>query len=176
MESLERLLVDQLKDIYNAENQLIKALPRLAKKASSPRLREAITKHLQETQEQVKRLDQAAKILSCRLTGKKCAAMMGLIEEGKEILEMEGRSPLVDSGICGAAERVEHYEMAAYGHAKAIAMQLGQREVADLLQQNLAEEVAAARLLTEIDEAESIPAAGSSMEEPAEESMAAARG
>ena len=157
MESLQELLVDQLKDIYNAEHQLLKALPRMAKKASSSTLKQALTNHLKETESQIKRLDTIGKELDTKLTGKRCAAMLGLVEEGKEVLEEDGKSPLIDADLGGAGLRVEHYEMAAYMAAKSIAEKLGETKVAGLLQQNLEEEIAAAEKLEQIAVTESLP-------------------
>jgi len=159
MESLQELLNEQLKDIYNAEHQLLKALPRMAKKASSATLRQALTNHLKETETQIKRLDAVGKELGTKLTGKRCAAMMGLMEEGKEVLEEEGRNALIDVALGGAGLRVEHYETAAYSAAKAIAEKLGETKVVGLLQQNLDEEIAASEKLEEIAASESLPEA-----------------
>ncbi len=169
MESVQELLIEELKDIYNAEHQLLKALPRLAKKASSETLKQALTSHIKDTENQVKRLDSIAKELDTKLTGKRCAAMLGLVEEGKEVLEEEGRSPLIDAALGCAGLRVEHYEMAAYMSAKAIAEQLGETKVAGLLQQNLDEEIAAAQKLEQISKSESLPQAHESESDTEEE-------
>ena len=158
MNTLDELLEDQLKDLYSAESQLLKALPKLAKKASSQTLKDAMQEHLEETQGQVERLDKIGKILEIKLTGKKCKAMEGLIEEGKEVLEEKGQSPVIDAALIGAAQRVEHYEMAAYGTAKAMAEHLGHDKVAKLLDETLAEESAADEKLTEISIDEVLPA------------------
>jgi ferritin-like metal-binding protein YciE len=157
--TLDKLLIDELKDLYNAENQLVKALPKLAKKASTPRLAEAFNEHLEETRNHVSRLDTISKTLGVKLTGKKCAAMEGLIEEGKEILEEQDEGPVMDAALIGAAQRVEHYEIAAYGTARTMAEILGQDEVARLLQQTLDEEGAADKLLTQISEKDVLPVA-----------------
>ena len=154
MDTLTELLVDELKDIYSAENQLIKALPKMAKKASSEALSAAFTKHLGETQNHVKRLESIGQELGIKLTGKKCHAMEGLVEEGKEVLEEEGKSAVIDAALIGAAQRVEHYEMAAYGTVRAMAEVLGQQSVAKLLQQTLNEEKAADEKLTGLAENE----------------------
>ncbi len=161
MDTLQELLVDQLKDIYNAENQLLKALPKLAKKASSETLKKAFLDHLEQTRGHVERLDQVGQSLSAKLTGKKCAAMEGLVKEGQEILEEEGQSPVIDVALVGAAQRVEHYEMAAYGNVRAIAEKLGHSEVVDLLQETLDEEGVADKLLTQISQDELLDAANS---------------
>ena len=115
--SLDRLLEDQLKDLYSAENQLVKALPKMAKRASSGGLKEAITSHLEETKQHVERLDRIGQTLGVKLSGKKCKAMEGLIEEGAEALESDGPGPVIDAALIAAAQRVEHYEIAAYGTA-----------------------------------------------------------
>ena len=154
MDSLQSLLEDELKDLYNAENQLVKALPKMAKKASNPKLKQAFTSHLAETEGHVKRLDRIAKLIDAKLTGKKCHAMEGLIDEGKEIMSEDGEEAVIDAALIGAAQRVEHYEIAAYGTVRAIAEQLGQKEVVRLLQQTLDEEGAADKKLTAIAEGE----------------------
>jgi ferritin-like metal-binding protein YciE len=159
MDTLEELLEDELKDIYSAENQLIKALPKLAKKASSNTLKEAITSHLVETKNHVTRLEQVGKILEIKLTGKKCHAMAGLVEEGNEVIEEDGQGAVIDAALIGASQRVEHYEMAAYGTVKAIAKQLGQTEVVAILQETLDEEGAADKKLTAIASKEILPSA-----------------
>jgi ferritin-like metal-binding protein YciE len=157
--TLDKLLIDELKDLYNAENQLVKALPKMAKSASTPRLAEAFNEHLEETRNHVSRLDAISKHLGVKLTGKKCAAMEGLIEEGKEILEEQDEGPVMDAALIGAAQRVEHYEIAAYGTARTMAEILGQEEVAKLLQETLDEEGNADKLLTQISMKEVLPAA-----------------
>jgi len=159
MNSLSELLEDELKDIYNAEQQLIKALPKMAKKASSSKLQTTITKHLGETEEQVKRLEMIGQELGIKLTGKKCHAMEGLIEEGKEVIEEDGDDAVMDVALIGAAQRVEHYEIAAYGTARAMAEKLGHSKVAKLLQKTLDEESAADKKLTQIAESEVLGAA-----------------
>jgi ferritin-like metal-binding protein YciE len=150
MDTLAELFADELKDIYNAENQLLKALPKMAKKASSQTLSAAITKHLGQTENHVKRLSSVAEELGIKLTGKKCHAMEGLIAEGKEILEEKGQSSVIDAALIGASQRIEHYEMAAYGTVRAMAETLGHRKVAKILQETLDEESAADEKLTEI--------------------------
>ena len=154
MNSLSDLLEDELKDLYSAENQLVKALPKMAKKASSAELKSAFTDHLEETKGHVERLTKIGKRLDITLTGKKCKAMEGLVEEGSEILEEDGEPAVLDAALIGAAQRVEHYEIAAYGTVRAIAEQLGQTEVVDLLQETLDEEGAADKKLTQIAEGE----------------------
>ena len=152
LDTLNDLLEDELKDIYNAEGQLLKTLPKMAKKASSDALKAAFTSHLKETEGHVKRLEEVGKLLEINLKGKTCHAMEGLIEEGKEILEEDGEGAVIDATLIGAAQRVEHYEIAAYGTVRAIAEQLGHDEVVELLQQTLDEERAADKNLTEVAE------------------------
>lgn len=154
MTTLHGLFVAELKDIYNAEHQLLKAIPKLAKKAASPALKDAFTGHLKQTENQVERLNTAGKILGVKLTGKKCAAMEGLVKEGGEILEEEGQNAVIDAALIGAAKRVEHYEIAAYGMIRAMAQELGHVTLANLLQETLDEEGAADKKLTIIAEEE----------------------
>lgn len=154
LDSLAKALQDQLRDLYSAENQLLKALPRMAKGASSPALRKAIESHLDETRGHVERLEKAADLMEFKPGGKKCKAMEGLIAEGKEVLEEDGEGPVIDVALIAAAQRVEHYEIAAYGAARAMAERLGQTKVAKLLQETLDEEGAADVKLTAISEDE----------------------
>jgi ferritin-like metal-binding protein YciE len=149
---LEELLVDELKDLYSAENQIIKALPKMSKAASSPELRRAFERHLEETRKQVDRLEQIGEALDVRLTGKKCKGMEGLIEEGKEIMSEDFEDSAMDAGLIGAAQKVEHYEIAAYGTARAHAAILGYNKAAKLLQQTLDEEGATDKKLTALAE------------------------
>jgi ferritin-like metal-binding protein YciE len=149
---LEELLVDELKDLYSAENQIIKALPRMAKAASSPELKRAFERHLEETRRQVERLDQIGQALEVKLTGKKCKGMEGLIEEGKEIMEEDFDDNAIDAGLIGAAQKVEHYEIAGYGTARTHAEMLGYTKAAKLLQQTLDEEGATDKKLTQLAE------------------------
>ena len=155
--SLDKLLEHELKDLYSAEGQLLKALPKMAKAATNPALKKAFTSHLQETKGQVKRLDQVGQILGMKLKGKKCKAMEGLLEEGKEILEAEGDEALLDSAMIGAAQKVEHYEISAYGTARTLAEHMGNSQVAKLLQQTLDEESAADEKLTKISVDQVLP-------------------
>jgi len=149
---LEELLVDELKDIYSAENQIIKALPRMAKAVSSPELRRALEKHLDETKRQVERLNQIGESLEIKLTGKKCKGMEGLIEEGKELLQEDLDENALDAGLIGAQQKIEHYEIAAYGTARTHAQLLGYNKIAKLLQQTLDEEGATDKKLTALAE------------------------
>jgi ferritin-like metal-binding protein YciE len=164
MDTLQELFEDELKDLYSAENQLLKALPKMAKKAASETLQAAFTAHLEETEGQVDRLTKIGELMEIKLTGKKCKAMEGLVEEGKEVLEEEGRSAVIDAALIGAAQRVEHYEIAAYGTAKAFAEQLGLTEVAELLSETLDEESAADEKLSTISLEEVLPATEASDE------------
>lgn len=150
METLRELFEDQLKDLYSAEQQLVKALPRMAKKASSETLRQGINDHLKQTEEQAQRLERIASELEFKISGKKCKAMEGLIAEGKEVLEEDGDDAVLDAALIAAAQRVEHYEIAAYGTAVAIADQLGLKEASKILQETLAEEKEADEHLTDI--------------------------
>ncbi len=159
MPTITKLLEDQLKDIYNAETQLVKALPKMAKKASSRGLKEAIASHLEETKHQVERLDQISQTLGIKLSGKKCKAMEGLIEEGAEVLDAEGPGPVIDLALIAAAQRVEHYEISAYGSARTFAGHLGHEDVVELLQETLDEESAADEKLTSLSEKEILPTA-----------------
>ena len=144
-------LIEELKDLYSAENQLLRALPKMEKKASNPKLKEAFKGHLEETQGQIERLDEIGKILEVKLSGKTCKAMKGLIEEGSEVIEEESENDaLIDALLIGAAQRVEHYEMAGYGGAQAMALELGEKEVVSLLEQTLQEEVGADKKLSSI--------------------------
>jgi ferritin-like metal-binding protein YciE len=144
------LLVHELKDLYSAENQLLKALPKMAKAATSDELKEAFEKHLEQTEGQVERLDRIAKQLGETMKGKKCKAMEGLIEEAKEVLEEDAEPVLLDLAMIGAAQKVEHYEIAGYGTARTLAELAGEDDVAEILQETLDEEGETDKLLTEI--------------------------
>jgi ferritin-like metal-binding protein YciE len=152
LETLRDLLVHELRDIYNAEQQIIKALPKMVKAAENPTLAQALQTHLRETEEQVVRLERVFEELGVPARGRKCKGMEGLIEEGKEILEEEGGTAVKDAALIGAAQKVEHYEMAAYGTVKSMAELLGLGTVVQLLDQTLQEEMAADELLTHIAE------------------------
>ncbi len=149
---LEELLVDELKDLYSAENQIVKALPRMAKAAGSFELKRAFERHLEETKRQVERLDQIGDQLDVRMTGKRCKGMAGLIEEGSELIGEDLDQDALDAGLIGAAQKVEHYEIAAYGTARTHAEMLGYTKVARLLQQTLNEEGATDKKLTQLAE------------------------
>ena len=152
MESLKELYVDELKDLYSAEKQLVKALPKMAKNATNPELQEAFTKHLEETEGHVERLEQIFEMLGERAGGKKCKGMEGLIEEAKELLEEDAAEEVLDAGLISKAQHVEHYEIAGYGTVRTYAQQLGLDDQAELLQQTLDEESSANELLTQIAE------------------------
>jgi len=153
IDSLNALLVDELRDLYDAEKRLTKAIPKLAKKATNDDLRSALEEHLQETEQQVQRLEQAFEHLGERAKAKPCAGMKGIIEEGDEhVGEDYDDDDLRDAVIIGSAQRVEHYEIAAYGTAIAHARLLEHTDVVDLLEESLAEEHAADQKLTEIAE------------------------
>ncbi|MFT4113328.1 ferritin-like domain-containing protein [Silvibacterium sp.] len=138
--SLNELLVEELRDLYSAENQLTKALPRLAKGAEDQELKDGFTQHLEQTKEHVERLKQVFSILEEKPTGKHCNGMEGLIEEGKEALGEEFEGDVYDLGLIGAAARVEHYEIAGYTAAIAMADALGQGEIVERLKETLKEE------------------------------------
>lgn len=150
IKTLEDLLIDELKDLYSAENQLVKALPKMAKTAESKELRAAFEEHLKQTQNQVVRLERVCKDLGVSPKGKKCVGMEGLIEEGKEIMtEAEEVGPM-EAGMIGAAQKVEHYEIAAYGTAIAHARQLGFNNVVSVLEKTLEEEKLTDEKLTKL--------------------------
>jgi len=158
LETLRDLINDQLKDLYSAETQLVKALPKMAKHVSSPTLKQAIENHLEETKRHVERLQQVGQLMQCnKLSGKKCKAMEGLIEEGEEALDADGCECVIDAAIIAAAQRVEHYEMAAYGTARTMVELLGNNEAVSLLQQTLDEEKNADSKLSQVAEQEIYP-------------------
>lgn len=149
-DGLRELFVDSLKDIYWAEKALTKALPKMAKNASSENLISTINDHLTVTQEQVTRLEQIFELIGEKASAKKCEAMEGLIKEGESIMEETQQGPVRDAGIIGASQKIEHYEIATYGTLAAFAHTLGEDEALDLLQQTLDEEKEADTLLTEV--------------------------
>jgi ferritin-like metal-binding protein YciE len=165
LDTLKKLYVEELRDLYNAENQLLKALPKMAKGASSDELRQAFEDHLEETKGHVERLDEIFEELDESPKGKTCKAMKGLVEEGSEILEEEGEESVLDAGIIAAAQKVEHYEIASYGTVRTWATLLGEEEAADLLQQTLDEEGEADKRLNELAEEIVNPEALSESEE-----------
>jgi ferritin-like metal-binding protein YciE len=151
--SLHEVLTDYVRDLYNAESQLLKALPRMAKAATAPDLRAAFDRHLGETRTQIERLDRVCVDLGIRPKGKTCHAMKGLIEEGQEVMSSTGDPAAKDAALIGAAQKIEHYEIASYGTARTFARVLGEAAAADLLQQTLDEEEATDERLTALAEA-----------------------
>ena len=154
MENLQDLLIEEMKDIYNAEGQLLKAMPKMAKKATNPKLKKAFETHLRETEGQIKRLEQAFEKLGEKAKGKKCHAMEGLLEEGKEIMSEDMEDEVMDAALIAAAQKVEHYEIASYGTVRTWANLLGLKDVERLLQQTLDEEGKTDKLLTQLAESE----------------------
>ena len=152
LKTLKDLYVSELKDLYNAEHQLLKALPKMAKAASSPALAKAFTDHLAETEQQIERLETIFVELEIGPKGKKCKAMEGLLEEGKEVMAEDSDPSVKDAALISAAQRVEHYEMAGYGCVRTFARLLGFDDAADLLQETLDEEGTADKKLTELAE------------------------
>lgn len=152
VKTIEDLFIHSLSDIYSAEKQLTRALPRLARAASSPDLADAFTTHLEETHGQIERLDKVVELLGIKLKRIKCAAMEGLVEEGKEVIEEIEEGPVRDAALIGGAQKVEHYEIAAYGTLCAIAKQLGHEDALELLLETLEEEKATDQKLTVLAE------------------------
>jgi ferritin-like metal-binding protein YciE len=141
--TIEELFIDELKDLYSAEKQITKSLPKLAKAATAPELRDAFEAHLKETFTQIERLDKVFEILGKSPRGKTCNGMKGVLEEGAEVLEETEKGAIRDAALISAAQRVEHYEMAGYGCVREYANLLGQKEIAQLLKETLDEEKAA---------------------------------
>lgn len=148
--ALKDLLEDEIKDLYSAEKQLTKAIPKMAKGSNDPALQQAFRDHLKETENQVGRLEEVAQLLETKPTGKKCVGMEGCIEEGAEALQEEGEDNVLDLGIIGAGSRVEHYEMAGYMTAISLAEQMNESKIVKLLNQSLAEEQGAEAKLRKI--------------------------
>jgi ferritin-like metal-binding protein YciE len=148
--TIKDLLTDEIKDLYSAEKQLSKAIPKMAKGSTDPALKEAFSGHLKETQEQVARLEKAGELLGIKVIGKKCVGMEGCIQEGAEALQEDGKDNILDLGLIGAGSRVEHYEMAGYVTAISLAKRMGAADVVNLLQQSLAEEENAEKKLRQI--------------------------
>ena len=178
LNTLKDSLIDEIKDLYNAEKQLTKALPKLAKNATNPQLRAALESHLGETQEQISRLEQVFELLDEKPRGKHCAGMAGIIEEGNDMLEEDAEDAVRDACIIAGGQRAEHYEIAAYGTCVAWAKALDLQEVATLLQETLNEEKAADRKLSAIAEAgiNEAATAGENDEEDAKSEELAAAG
>jgi ferritin-like metal-binding protein YciE len=139
LNSLRDLLVEELRDLYNAETQLVDALPKMAGAATSRELKSAFEHHLEQTRDHVSRLDNIFQQIAEESSGESCEAMKGLIKEGEILVKAEGNPDVRDAGLIGAAQRVEHYEMAGYGTARSLARRLGENQVAETLQQTLNE-------------------------------------
>jgi ferritin-like metal-binding protein YciE len=152
IDSLEILFVEELRDIYNAEGQLIKALPKMAKEATSPELKQAFEEHLEQTRGHVDRLEEIFEELGKPAKGKTCKAMKGLVEEGSEVMEEDAEEAVKDAALIAAAQKVEHYEIATYGTLRTWAEMLDKQDAVDLLQQTLDEESETDEKLTEIAE------------------------
>jgi ferritin-like metal-binding protein YciE len=150
LENLQQLFLKELRDLYDAENQITDALPKLIDASSHSELKSALQEHLDVTREQIGRLDQIFQMLNEKPTGETCKGMKGVIKEGDEIVSQGGDPSTIDAGIISAAQRVEHYEMAGYGTVRTYAELLGQKQIAQLLQQTLDEEEEADQTLTEI--------------------------
>jgi ferritin-like metal-binding protein YciE len=152
VDSIEKLFIDELKDLYSAETQITKALPKLAKAATSSDLRSAFEHHLKETEGHVQRLEQVFEILGASPRGKSCEGMKGLLSEGSEVMHEAAQGDVRDVAMISAAQRVEHYEMAGYGSVRSYAERLGQTKIAQLLEATLEEEKAADKKLTDISQ------------------------
>lgn len=150
--TLQHLFVAYLKDVYYAEKQILKSLPKMAREASSPELKAAFETHRDETESQVERLQQVFELLDLAARGKTCEAILGIVEEGKEVMDEFSDSPALDAGLVASAQAVEHYEIARYGALKSWAEQLGLPDAARLIDQNLQEEIKTDKLLTQLAE------------------------
>ena len=150
VDSIEKLFVEELRDLYSAENQITKALPKMTNAATSKELKQAFENHLRETEGQIERLEQICRILGTSPKGKTCEGMKGVIDEGNSMLKDAEQGSVRDAALISAAQRVEHYEMAAYGTVRTYAQQLGQSQCAKLLEETLEEEKAADHKLTSI--------------------------
>lgn len=165
IDSLKTLLEEELKDIYSAEKQLLKALPKMMKKASSSELKNALEEHFDVTQSQIERLEEVFETLGKAAKAKTCKAMQGLIEEATEIMEEDASEAVMDAGIIAAAQKVEHYEIASYGTVRTWARLVGEEQAAELLQETLDEEGEADKRLTELAESFVNPEADTEDEE-----------
>jgi ferritin-like metal-binding protein YciE len=172
VDNLREMFEDELKDLYSAENQLIKALPKMAKAATSKELKAAFEGHLGETKAHVERLEEVCTTLGISPKGKKCKAMEGLVTEGSEWIEEDADPDVMDAGLIAAAQRVEHYEMAGYGCVRTYAQLLGEAKVAKLLQKTLDEEGSCDKKLTQIAEKINVEAMDDDEEEDEEEAPA----
>jgi ferritin-like metal-binding protein YciE len=168
-QALKELYIDELKDIYNAENQLVKALPKMAKTANSEELRTGFEGHLEQTRGHVQRLEQIFKELGEKPSGKKCKGMEGLLAEGQEIMGEDFEDDVMDAALISAAQRVEHYEIAAYGTVRTYAELLGEDTAAQLLEQTLEEEKETDQKLTDMAGEINVKALGESSEEGSQE-------
>jgi ferritin-like metal-binding protein YciE len=173
--SLDRLFENQLRDIYSAEQQFAKALPRLAKGVKSMGLRETLMGQVDETKRQLDRLDRIGRTLNIKLTGKKCIAIQGLLEEVKEVMDAQAPQTLKDVALIAATQKVEHYQISAYGSARTVAEHMGNSEVARDLQATLDEESAADHKLTQVSMQEVLPASQQAATEEMEESAPRSR-
>jgi len=176
LQSLRDLYIDELKDLYSAEKQLVKALPKMAKNATNPDLKKAFTDHLEQTEEHVSRLEQIFESLEASPRGKKCVGMEGLIEEAKEMLEEDAEEDVLDAGLISKAQHVEHYEMAGYGTVRRFAQILGETEHVELLEQTLNEEKEADQLLTQLADGSINVDAAAGEEDSDEETTVRSRG
>ena len=167
--TIQDLFLDELKDIYSAEKQAVRSYPRIAKAASSEELKQALQKHLDQTKGQIERLDKAFEILEKRAGGKTCEAMKGLLEEAAESIEEIEQGPVLDVAIIAAAQRIEHYEIAAYGTVATLAEAMGQTEIQQLLAQTLQEEKDTDELLTGVAGSVNAEALGGSEEDEEED-------
>ena len=154
LDSLRDLMVEELRDLYSAETQLLDALPKMAEAASSNQLKSAFSDHLEETRQHVSRLERIFQQIGEKSSGETCEAMKGLIKEGQILVKAEGEADVRDAGLIGAAQRVEHYEIAGYGTARSLARRLGESQIAETLQQTLNEEAEADKKLTSIAESQ----------------------
>ncbi|HTE43722.1 MAG TPA: ferritin-like domain-containing protein [Gemmatimonadaceae bacterium] len=159
LDSLQDLYVEHIKDLYSSETQIIEALPKMIDKASNPQLRDGFKKHLEQTREHVRRLEIIAERAGEKPTGMTCKGMEGVLKEGAEVLKEDGDETILDAALISAAQRVEHYEMAGYGCARAYAQALGLEDDADLLQQTLDEEADTDKALTMLSESILSPSA-----------------
>lgn len=150
VDTVDKLFINELKDLYNAEKQITRALPKMAKAATSDELRRAFETHLEETHHQIERLDRVFEMIGQRAAGKTCEGMKGLLEEGEKTMKEAEEGGIRDAAMISAAQRVEHYEMAAYGTVRTLADLMGQREISKLLQETLDEEGNADKKLTQI--------------------------
>jgi ferritin-like metal-binding protein YciE len=170
-QALKELFIDELKDLYNAENQLIKALPKMAKAANSEELRNGFEEHLEQTRGHAQRIEQIFQSLNDKPTGKKCKAMEGLVEEGSEVIGEDFEGDVMDAALIGAARRVEHYEIAAYSTVIKFAELLGEDEAVKLLEQTLEEETETDEKLVGIVDEFTIQDSGATEESEGEESV-----